>query len=206
MISKELMSMLELKRKSWLRGHYLIHLWFYYMEISMGIRTTPELESAIFDKGQELHDTERRITNLKDNPLHRKNCQIPGELGQIPYEEIAALPLPIKSPVLTPPPFYPEFSGDSYIPNFVSEFVNRLVEILTLLALRQRKLSQDIVLLCMVSVLPCTNQTLCLTMPWNISIALAVLWGVCWMFYPGPGDGEKERVSTQFRGRSSRAR
>lgn len=28
----------------------------------------------------------------------------------------------------------------------------------------------------------------CTTMPWTIWPALVVLWGVCWMFYPSPGD------------------
>jgi hypothetical protein len=30
---------------------------------------------------------------------------------------------------------------------------------------------------------------LCLTMPWALTPALLVLWGVCWMFYYGLGNG-----------------
>lgn len=33
------------------------------------------------------------------------------------------------------------------------------------------------------------GQNSCTSMPWTISTALAVLWGVCWMFYePKPDD------------------
>ncbi len=34
------------------------------------------------------------------------------------------------------------------------------------------------------------------SMPWTIRIALAVIWGVCWMFYPNHGDGKPADLKT----------
>ena len=35
------------------------------------------------------------------------------------------------------------------------------------------------------------------TWPWNIRPSLAVLWGVCWMFYPQQGDGDGQQQQPQ---------
>jgi hypothetical protein len=102
--------------------------------------------------------------------------------GRIPLKQIADWPLPIRSPAPTVPPFSHESAEDSLLSDLVSSIINRIMKLLLLLAARQRERSQDITLLCMISVLPCVKQALCSTMPWSISIAWAVFWGVCWMF------------------------
>jgi membrane protease YdiL (CAAX protease family) len=33
-----------------------------------------------------------------------------------------------------------------------------------------------------------SRRPICTTMPWTIRVALAVIWGVCWMFYYTPTD------------------
>jgi hypothetical protein len=104
------------------------------------------------------------------------------EQGPVPLEQISEWPLPIRSPIPDAPLFHRESTEDSPASDFVANFIRKMMELLLFLAARQRKMSQDIILLCMTSILPYVKQALCSTMPWSMSIALAVLWGVCWMF------------------------
>jgi hypothetical protein len=45
---------------------------------------------------------------------------------------------------------------------------------------------------------PDNIRHVCTTMPWTIRPALLVLWGVCWMFIIGPGDGEPKGLDASF--------
>lgn len=62
-------------------------------------------------------------------------------------------------------------------------FIVFLQQLLLILAL-------SLVLLFIHSEFPGGRRYLCTTMPWTIWPALAVLWGVCWMFYPSPTEGQ----------------
>jgi hypothetical protein len=50
---------------------------------------------------------------------------------------------------------------------------------------------------CLFSEFPNGMRHLCTTMPWTIWPALVVLWGVCWMFYPGPLDQQVQTLDVQ---------
>ena len=52
------------------------------------------------------------------------------------------------------------------------------------LAVLWRKLLENLLSSGNVSEFPNKHRPPCTTMPWTIRPALAVLWGVCWMFYP----------------------
>jgi hypothetical protein len=51
------------------------------------------------------------------------------------------------------------------------------------LAMLWQKFFEIFLFSCNFSGFPNNHKSLCTTMPWNILPALAVLWGVCWMFY-----------------------
>lgn len=65
----------------------------------------------------------------------------------------------------------------------LNRFLVFLQQLLLILAL-------SLVLLFIHSEFPGGRRYLCTTMPWTIWPALAVLWGVCWMFYPSPTEGQ----------------
>jgi hypothetical protein len=52
------------------------------------------------------------------------------------------------------------------------------------LAMLWQKLLESLLFSHNVSKLPNKHRPPCITMPWNIRLALVVLWGVCWMFNP----------------------
>lgn len=92
------------------------------------------------------------------------------------------------------PPFHCDSTEDSPFSDLMSNFIRKIMELL-LLALKQHKMSQDIILLCMTSVLPVVKLALSSTIPWSISIALAVLWDVCWMLAEYRFDSENLDLS-----------
>ena len=49
-----------------------------------------------------------------------------------------------------------------------------------------------------ISIFPGTIRPRCTTMPWTIWPALAVLWGVCWMFYPPHAANGQTRQSGTY--------
>lgn len=67
------------------------------------------------------------------------------------------------------------------------EVLNRLLVFLQQLLLI---LTLSFVLFFIHAEFPGGRRYLCTTMPWTIWPALVVLWGVCWMFYPSPAEGE----------------
>lgn len=52
---------------------------------------------------------------------------------------------------------------------------------------RLRLFLQFLLIPCKTPKFPDGDEPMCTTMPWNILPALAVLWGMCWMFYSSPG-------------------
>lgn len=54
-----------------------------------------------------------------------------------------------------------------------------IVRVITWITFDTLKYFQDIRL---------SRRPICTTMPWTIRVALAVIWGVCWMFYYTPAD------------------
>lgn len=55
---------------------------------------------------------------------------------------------------------------------------------------------QYLLLFCKFAEFPNRRRPKCTTMPWNIWPSLMVLWGVCWMFYPGPS--RQDDIPVQF--------
>jgi hypothetical protein len=62
--------------------------------------------------------------------------------------------------------------------------VELIQHFLGFLAMLWQKLLESLLFSHNASEFPNKHRPPCTTMPWNIRLALVVLWGVCWMFYP----------------------
>jgi hypothetical protein len=67
----------------------------------------------------------------------------------------------------------------------LKKFIQILLISLEYLAFLLQKILQYLLIFCKYAEFPNRRRPKCTTMPWNIWPSLVVLWGVCWMFYPG---------------------